>query len=307
MNFVRSRVLWFGLSGVLSIASIWFLASYGLRVGIDFQGGQLIEAKFTAPVEIGALRAQLDEAAVDGTVPRTAVAASNTGTFLLRTSGTPDQLNALRQTLTDRGGEWQEVRFENVGPTVGKDLTRKAVIGVILASVAIILYIAWAFRRVPAPTNSWQFGITAVIALLHDLLITIGAFSLFGHVFGYEVDSLFITALLTVLGFSVHDTIVTYDRIRENLLQHPGGDFETIVYSSIEQTIARSLNTSLTLIIVLLTLVLLGGTTIRPFVSAILVGISAGTYSSIFLASQLLIVWQQFIRRRTGTIGTSNR
>lgn len=298
MKFIRSSALWFGLSIALSLASAWLIATYGLRIGIDFQGGQLIEAEFAEPVALNELRTELEDAAREGAAPRTSIAESDAGTYLIRTSGNDEQLSALRQSLTDRVGEWEEIRFENVGPTVGKDLTRKAVLGVLYASIAIILYIAWAFRRVPAPTSSWQFGITAVIALLHDLLITIGAFALFGVLFGFEVDSLFITALLTVLGFSVHDTIVTYDRIRENLLKFPDGDFEEIVYKSIEQTIARSFNTSLTLIIVLLALVLLGGTSIKPFVSAILVGITAGTYSSIFLASQLLIAWQRALRRK---------
>ncbi|MGI6103629.1 MAG: protein translocase subunit SecF [Patescibacteria group bacterium] len=298
MKFIRSSALWFGLSIALSLASAWLIATYGLRIGIDFQGGQLIEAEFAEPVALNELRTELEDAAREGAAPPTSIAESDAGTYLIRTSGNDEQLSALRQSLTDRVGEWEEIRFENVGPTVGKDLTRKAVLGVLYASIAIILYIAWAFRRVPAPTSSWQFGITAVIALLHDLLITIGAFALFGVLFGFEVDSLFITALLTVLGFSVHDTIVTYDRIRENLLKFPDGDFEEIVYKSIEQTIARSFNTSLTLIIVLLALVLLGGTSIKPFVSAILVGTTAGTYSSILLASQLLIAWQRVLRRK---------
>lgn len=306
MKFIRSRILWFGLSGVLTIASIYLIATHGLKIGIDFQGGQLLEAKFSNTTEIEAVRTIFDDALNGDTFPRVSVAPSGTNTFLLRTSATPEQLTTIRQTLTDKIGEWQETRFENVGPTVGKDLTRKAILGVVLASIAIILYIAWAFRRVPAPTSSWQFGVTAVIALLHDLLITIGAFALFGKLFGFEVDSLFITALLTVLGFSVHDTIVTYDRIRENLIKFPGGNFEEIVYGSIEQTVARSLNTSLTLIIVLITLVILGGTTIRPFVSAILVGITTGTYSSIFLAAQLLIVWQQYAIRRPTAKNTRN-
>lgn len=181
---------------------------------------------------------------------------------------------------------------------MGKDLTQKAVLAVILASIAIIMYIAWAFRKVPKPTNSWQFGITAAVALLHDLLITIGAFSLLGHLYGFEVDSLFITALLTVMGFSVHDTIVTYDRIRENLLEHMKDmTFENVVISSINQTLVRSMNTSVTLLLILSSLILLGGESIRPFIAALLIGIAVGAYSSVFLASQLLISWQRYEKR----------
>ncbi len=294
---IHRRGVWFGLSIVLSILSIAAIATWGLRIGIDFKGGQLIEAKFKQPTTIEAVRDDL-AAAPDSALPISSAIESGPNTFLIRTTATADQLTALRGQL-DKVGEWEQIRFENVGPTVGKDLTNKAVLAVVLASVAIILYIAFAFRHVPKPTNSWQFGITAVIALLHDLLITIGAFSLFGHLYGFEVDSLFITALLTVMGFSVHDTIVTYDRIRENLLHHASGmSFADIVISSINQTLVRSLNTSLTLVLVLASLVTLGGASIRPFIAALLVGVTAGAYSSIFLASQLLVVWQAWAEKQ---------
>lgn len=294
---IHRRGLWFGLSTVLSILSIAAIATWGLRIGIDFKGGQLLEAKFREPTTVETVRSDL---AANTNLPSTSVVESGTNTFLLRTTTEkPEELTALKTQL-DKVGEWDQIRFESVGPTVGKDLTQKAILAVVLASIAIILYIAFAFRHVPKPTNSWQFGVTAVIALLHDLLITIGAFSLFGHFYGFEVDSLFITALLTVMGFSVHDTIVTYDRIRENLLGHvsDGMSFVNVVTSSINQTLVRSLNTSLTLILVLTSLVVLGGASIRPFIAALLVGVVAGAYSSIFLASQLLVVWQSWAENR---------
>ena len=294
---IHRRGLWFGLSTVLSILSITAIATWGLRIGIDFKGGQLLEAKFHETTTVDVIRTDL---AANSNLPSTSVVESGPNTYLLRTTTEkPEELAALKSQL-DKVGEWDQVRFESVGPTVGKDLTKKAILAVVLASIAIILYIAFAFRHVPKPTNSWQFGVTAVIALLHDLLITIGAFSLFGHLYGFEVDSLFITALLTVMGFSVHDTIVTYDRIRENLLGHAsdGMKFVDIVTSSINQTLVRSLNTSLTLILVLTSLVVLGGASIRPFIAALLVGVVAGAYSSIFLASQLLVVWQAWAEKR---------
>lgn len=297
MKFIMNRVFWFGFSVILSILSVAAIATWGLRIGIDFKGGQLLEARFTEPTTIQEVR-ELIASTPD--VPGATVATSSENSFLIRLAADePDQIEVLRHALTEKIGEWQEIRFESVGPTVGRDLTRKAILGVALASLAIILYIAWAFRRVPAPTSSWQFGITAIIALLHDLLIATGAFALFGHLYGFEVDSLFITALLTVMGFSIHDTIVVYDRIRENLIDHPGVQFESVVTHSIQQTIVRSLNTSLTLIIVLIALLLLGGSTIRPFISALLVGVACGTYSSIFLASQLLVVWQRYAPKRS--------
>lgn len=294
---IHRRGLWFGLSTVLTILSILAISTWGLRVGIDFKGGQLLEAKFKTATTVDAIRADL---AANASLPSTSVVESGPNTFLLRTTTEKtEELAALKEQL-NKVGEWEQIRFESVGPTVGKDLTKKAVIAVILASLAIIFYIAFAFRQVPKPTNSWQFGITAVIALLHDLLITIGAFSLLGHLYGFEVDSLFITALLTVMGFSVHDTIVTYDRIRENLLGHlsDGMKFADIVTSSINQTLVRSLNTSLTLILVLTSLVVLGGSSIRPFIAALLIGVTVGAYSSIFLASQLLVVWQAWSEKR---------
>ena len=293
---IHRRGLWLGLSLILTTLSIVAMAVWGLRVGIDFKGGQLIEASFRKPTTIDDIRNTLGE---NHDLPSTTAVESGSNTFLIRTTTeNTDQLTALKDQLT-KIGEWDQIRFESVGPTVGKDLTKKAIIAVVLASLAIILYIAFAFRQVPAPTNSWQFGITAVIALLHDLLITIGAFSLFGHLYGFEVDSLFITALLTVMGFSVHDTIVTYDRIRENLLGHAKDmKFSDIVVSSINQTLVRSLNTSLTLVLVLLSLVVLGGSSIRPFIAALLVGVVAGAYSSIFLASQLLVIWQAWSQKR---------
>lgn len=288
------------LSTVLAIGSIIAIAVLGLRIGIDFKGGELMEVRFTQATSVDTIRSALEVGETEAGLPTVTVAPSAADTVLLRlASDDQSQAEQVRTYLASKVGENQQVRFERVGPTVGKDLTRKAAIGVVLASLAIILYIAWAFRKVPTPTSSWRFGLTAVIALIHDLLITTGAFAVLGAIFGYEVDSLFITALLTVMGFSVHDTIVTYDRIRENLLHNPHKDFEETVNSSIRQTIVRSLNTSLTLLLMLVALLVLGGASIRPFISALTIGVFIGTYSSIFVASQLLVVWQKLAARRT--------
>ena len=293
------RTLSLSFSALFAILSIVSLLTFGLNVGIDFKGGQLLELRFTESTSTSQVRQALEAGERDAHLPHSTVAETSASTFLIRTAtDDPNQIDAIRANLKDLVGESTEIRFESVGPTVGKDLTRKAVYGVVLASLGIILYIAWAFRRVPAPTNSWRFGLTAIVALLHDLLITAGAFALLGRFFGFEVDSLFITAMLTVMGFSVHDTIVTYDRIRENLLHHPGVEFESVVNASIRQTIVRSLNTSLTLILVLLSILILGGSTIRPFIAALTIGVTVGTYSSIFVAAQLLVVWQHWAMQR---------
>ncbi len=188
--------------------------------------------------------------------------------------------------------------FETIGPAVGGETTQNALKALALASLLIVLYIAWSFRSVPKPTSSWKFGICAIITLLHDILVLVGIFSLLGHFYGVEIDSLFITALLTVIGFSVHDTIVVFDRIRENLRKSVGLPFEQIVNDSILQTIVRSLNTSFTTMLVLFTLLIFGGDSLRWFIAALLIGIGVGTYSSIFNAAPLLVLWHQFDRRR---------
>jgi preprotein translocase subunit SecF len=195
-------------------------------------------------------------------------------------------------------GEFEEKRFESIGPTIGQELKRKAFYQLALVSLGIILYIAYAFRKVTRPITSWQFGIAAIVALLHDLLIVLGIFSLLGHYQGIEIDSLFVTAMLTVLGFSIHDTIVVFDRIRENLKVYAGKPIEFVVNHSITQTLVRSLNTSLTVLFVLFALLLFGGETIRYFVLALFIGVLTGTYSSIFVASPILALWQKWRTNR---------
>ncbi len=191
----------------------------------------------------------------------------------------------------------KEIRYENVGPTVGKDLTKKAIISLIIAVICIILYIAWAFRKISSFTASWKFGICAILALVHDVLITLGVFSILGKFLNIEVGSFFVVALLTIIGYSVNDTVVVFDRVRENLRKKPDIPFEKNINNSVIESITRSLNTSLTTLFVLFALFLFGGETIRFFVLALIVGFIAGAYSSIFIASPLLVVWRNLGRR----------
>ncbi|HLD27489.1 MAG TPA: protein translocase subunit SecF, partial [Patescibacteria group bacterium] len=184
-----------------------------------------------------------------------------------------------------------ELRFDSIGPTIGNELKRKSFYAIIVVLLAIILYIAYAFRKVSKPVESYKYGAAAIIALIHDLLIIIGVFAVLGHFLNVQIDSYFVTALLTILGFSVHDTIVTFDRTRENLKRHQDKTFEEVVNLSVNETIIRSLNTSLTTVFVLLAIFLFGGETIRYFVLALALGLIVGTYSSIFLASPLLMIW----------------
>jgi preprotein translocase subunit SecF len=297
MNIVGKKAIWFTISGILLAVAIAALAIWGLKYGIDFKGGTLIEFNFSQNrVESNDIKNYLGSLDF-----LTSLSVQNTGdnSIIIRTIPLDkSQVEKIQSTLTEKIGDNKEIRLETVGPTVGKDLTKKAVIAVVLASLAIIIYIAWAFRTVPKPVSSWKFGICAIVALIHDIVITIGAYAIFGHFFGYEVDSLFVTALLTTMGFSVHDTIVVFDRIRENLRRFPSKDFDTNVNNSIVQTLARSLNTSLTLIIVLLALLTMGGDSIKHFIATLLVGVTIGTYSSIFNASLLLDVWQNSANKK---------
>jgi preprotein translocase subunit SecF len=223
----------------------------------------------------------------------------NDTSVIIRTNPlSQDELSKMQATVNDKVGEYTEVRLDNIGPTISGDTTKKAIWAVVLASVGIILYIAYAFRSVPKPANSWRFGATAVLALLHDTIISTGLYILLGHFFNFEIDSLFIVAILTILGYSVNDTIVVYDRIRENLKTHPEYSFTENVNKSLTQTLARSINSSMTLILVLLALLFLGGESIRGFITLLLIGTFFGTYSSIFVAPPLLIVWQNHITKK---------
>jgi preprotein translocase subunit SecF len=211
-----------------------------------------------------------------------------------------DGVIAESQVITI-GGEQviQEMRFESIGPVIGEELKDKAIRAIIAVLVAIILYIAWAFRKVSEPVSSWKYGVTAIIALAHDVIIPTGIFVVLGQILGIELDILFVTALLTILGFSVNDTIVVFDRTRENLARdHHQHDFEFIVNKSVNETIRRSIITSVTTFVVLLAIYLFGGESIKYFVLALMVGVVVGTYSSIFLASPLLVVWEHFSRRK---------
>jgi len=285
----------FILSGVILVAGIVSLVTFGLKLGIDFKGGTVTELEFNQTYDINKVRE--------------VVTAQNLGSFQLQTTGDKGALirtevieksqhDTMLEALKTNVGEFQETRFDSIGPVVGEELKRNAFYQLGLVSLGIILYIAYAFRKVARPITPWQFGVTAIIALLHDLLVVLGVFSILGHYFDVEIDSLFVTAMLTVLGFSIHDTIVVFDRIRENLRVYAGQSLEFVVNHSISQTMVRSLNTSLTVLFVLLALLLFGGESIRYFVLALFIGIAAGTYSSIFVASPLLLIWQKFRARK---------
>lgn len=287
----------FVVSGIIILFGVISLSLFGLKLGIDFKGGTVTELVFQDPN-------------YDQNKLREILTAQNIGNFTLQsTEGSgvliktevlnSEKHQAILEQVKTQVGDFEEKRFDSIGPVIGEELRQKALYQLLLVSGAIVLYIAYAFRKVSRPITPFQFGIAAIIALVHDLLIVLGSFSLLGYFAGIEIDSLFVTAVLTVLGFSIHDTIIVFDRIRENLRVYAGQSLEFIVNHSISQTIVRSLNTSLTVLFVLLTMLLFGGETIRYFVLALFIGIVAGTYSSIYIASPVLVLMQNWKNKKT--------
>lgn len=270
------------------------LAIFGLNLGIDFKGGTVTELTFKETPDIDKIKVILEQQGTTGSLVQPA---SDNGVIIRTPAQDKTAHDKFLESVKIDVGEFEEKRFESIGPVVGEQLTKQALYQLGLVSLGIILYIAYAFRKVARPVSSWQFGAAAIIALLHDLVVVLGIFALLGHFLDVEIDSMFVTAMLTVLGFSVHDTIIVFDRIRENLRVYAGQSMEFVVNHSISQTLVRSLNTSLTVLLVLLSLLLFGGETIRYFVLTLFVGIIFGTYSSIFLASPILVLWQNWRRK----------
>lgn len=283
------KISYFFLSLLIILPGLYFLTTSGLKLGVDFTGGALLEYKIEGKVSGDQLRKVVSQ---DVKVGQIQIESNNR--YIIRTKPLEaDKINKIKKNLTEQFGNVEERRVEFVGPVIGVELKQKATYALALASLMIVLYISFSFRKVPKPTSSWRFGIAAVIALLHDILVVVGVFAILGKFLSVEVDTLFVTALLTVIGFSVHDTIVVFDRIRENLLKNVGRKFIDVANLSVIQTLGRSLNTSLTVIFVLVALLLFGGETIKWFVVALLVGIISGTYSSIFNATALLVWWEE--------------
>ena len=296
LDIIGKKNLYFALSLIVVAPGLIALLLFGLNLSIDFTGGSRLTVSFPQKVE----KTTSDK--IKNTLTKENLKVSTVETsgnsLLIRTSPMDQKQNIkFVNTLSKEFKGAKETQFETIGPTIGAETTANAIKAVILASILIILYITWSFRKVPKPASSLRFGVSAIIALIHDVLVVLGIFAILGHFFGVEVDSLFVTALLTVIGFSVHDTIVVFDRIRENLRKSQGS-FPQIVNDSILQTLDRSLNTSLTVLLVLFALLLFGGETIKWFVVALLIGVTSGTYSSIFNASPILVVWQEWSEKR---------
>ena len=291
MHVIKNKKIYFIISGFLVLASIVSLILWGLRLGIDFNGGSILEVGFDT--ERPALVVIEEEV---GTLDIGAFSVRPTGEngYIIKSRVLSEaEKNGVLEALSVNEQVVHEERFNTVGPTIGQELRSKALFAIIVVVLAIILFIAYVFRKVSKPVSSWKYGLVAIGALIHDILIPIGVFSVLGYVVGIEIDILFVMALLAILGFSVNDTIVVFDRIRENLRlnqeDNKHEDFDEVVGRSLEQTFARSINTSLTTLLVLLALYFIGGASTQMFALALIIGVISGTYSSIFLASPLLV------------------
>ena len=295
MFIIKHRKIWYAFSLIIVIASLFSMFKFGLKQGIDFTGGALLEVEYAAKPDALVVKQKIEELSLGSAI----VQPSGEKNIIVRMKDiTEEQHQKVLSASLSVGQGGKEIRFDSIGPVIGKELKKKSIPAMILVIVMIILYIAFAFRKVSQPVNSFYYGLMAVVALIHDVTLPAGVFAVLGHYYGVEVDTLFVTALLTVLGFSVHDTIVVFDRIRENLRNNGNkNNFETVVGASVNQTIGRSINTSLTVILVLLAIFFLGGESTKYFSLALLIGVAIGTYSSIFLASPLLVTLQKLKSR----------
>ena len=311
-ELASKRKLWYLISLVVILPGLISLIFNGLKLGIDFTGGSLWEVTFDQPATSEQIMAGLEAGGVDSAlIQQTGPAEDNTWLIRIQevTEGS-SQKDQIEAAWSDEFGGYTEQEFATVGGAVSTGIRNRAILAVALASLGILAYIAYAFRNTQNPL---LYGSAALVAMLHDVLLVLGVFSILGWLFGVEIDALFVTALLTVIGFSVHDTIVVFDRIRENLAHHSDPTFEGVVNYSLAQTLVRSLNTSLTVVFTLLALYLFGGASTQTFVLALLIGVVSGTYSSIFNASQLLVSWENgeiqrlFGRGKPATPATAKR
>jgi len=289
LQIIQKRKYAYFFSGILTTASLVLLLTWGLKLGIDFKGGTLMEVQFSRdPVP---QVAEVEKSFADLSLQSLTVQATDNRGMLLRYLASDENANdQVLQNLKSFDPDVVQLRTDFIGGSVSDQIKRNALTGIVLSVLCIALYIAWAFRRVSGSVTSWEYGLGAVIALAHDIIVVIGIFVLLGRYYNIEVGVPFIAALLTILGYSVNDTIVVYDRVRENLLRSQRKeDFEITVNRSLNETLGRSINTSLTVIITLFAITIFGGDSIRYFGLALLVGVIFGTYSSIYVASALLV------------------
>lgn len=300
-QIIAKRKYWLTFSAIMVALAITAIAVWGLRFGIDFTGGSVLEARYAQDrPATDKIKDSLSPLGLNNLI----VQPVGDNEVKLRFQEVDE---AKHQEILGKLGElspkvdgrvaFEELRYDSVGPSVGRDLRSRALTAIVLVLLAIIAYVAWAFRKVSQPVSSWKYGVCGVAALFHDVVIMIGFMALLGRYYGYQVDITSVAAVLTILGYSINDTIVVFDRTRENLFRTRQSFAET-VNLSLNQTLARSIYTSVTVMLTLVAIVLFGGASIRDFALALLVGVFFGTYSSVFIASPLLVVWNNWSNRR---------
>jgi preprotein translocase subunit SecF len=286
-DIVGKRFWFFVASGIIILFSIISLASFGLKPGIELSSGSMLTVSFDQTM----VKSDLEEELASAGYPNALVQQTGEGGFIIRTEElSSEDKTALEHTLQDRFGAITESEFYSVSPMVASETARNAGIAIGVAAIGILLYITWAFRRMP---NPFRYGTCALIALGHDTLVALGVFAVLGGMFGWEINLMFITGILAVVGYSVNNTVVVFDRIRENLSRDVSADFKTVVNNSLAETLSRSLNTSLTTLFVVLSLLLFVGASIQNFAVVMLIGVIAGTFSSVCIAPNLLVVWEE--------------
>jgi preprotein translocase subunit SecF len=286
-DIIGKRFWFFAISGIVILVGIISLLTVGLPSGIEFSSGSMLTIQFEEPVEYDLFKEELNNLGYSDAI----IQSTGDDQFLIRTHELNDsEKHQIEDTLSDRFGQVSEASFSSVSPQVASETGRNAAIAVAIAAVGILLYVTWAFRRMPKPLH---YGACAIVALVHDALIAMGVFSILGAILSWEINLMFITGLLAVIGYSVNNTVVIFDRIRENLTKGIGGTFEAVVNNSLIETLSRSVNTSLTTLVVVLALLLFVGATIQNFVVVLIIGILAGTFSSVCIAPSLLVVWDK--------------
>lgn len=286
LNVIKNRKIWLSFSGVLVALSIVAILTWGLKFGIDFTGGSLLELQFKGEKQLSAV--EIRESLQGLNLNSLTVQPTENNSVILRFKDDSEDIHQNVVGRIEGLAEIEELRYEAVGPSIGKELKSKSFNTIFLVLVIIVLYIALVFKKVSKPVSSWKYGIASIVALFHDIIIVLGVFAVLGKFFNTEINTPFIAAILTVLGYSINDTIIVFDRIRENLPKS-SENFMNTINKSINQTLVRSINTSFTTILVLLAIIMFGGNSIRDFVLALAVGIFIGTYSSIFVASPILV------------------
>jgi len=296
IQIIKYKYIYLIISALILIPGAVFLITKGLNLSIDFTGGSLFRYEFTNEVSREEIKHEFENLGIKVET----ISQESQKRYSIRTKPVETEINNdLKEVLDTKFNGAVQLSFETVGPAIGKETTNKAFVALFWASLGILFYIDFAFRNIPKPYSGLRFGISAIVSMLHDALMVTGIFSILGYYFNMDVDSLFITAVLTVLGFSVHDTIVVFDRIRENLNKMPRNlPFSEVVNYSIVETLGISVATSLTVMFTLFSLYMLGGSSIKAFVLTMLIGIISGTYSSIFTAAPVLVIWEEYIEKK---------